>query len=198
MRSHTLSIHLEFIPTDIALDLDRHKVCSIVTRHVKSAEAFERLYEHMQLPPRLMNMPYLAGIDLWLLTCHCSWKELAWTFYRCQLPAAVVEVKDVFIEVEKGIDDTKMSLVLLHILYFVLDESFNLENICDSLTKMKNEEQMLSFSHTHAHEDRLEDCMKSHPCLSWSVLISTLLRAKEREAAIYILHNFPVKGYLLP
>ena len=56
------------------------------------------LYEQMQIPPLPVNMPLLAGIDLWLLTCPCSWRELAWTFYRCQLAAAVVNVKKVFVE----------------------------------------------------------------------------------------------------
>ena len=52
----------------------------------------------MRLPPLPANMPDLAGIDLWLLTCPCSWRELAWTFYSCQLPIAVIAVKKIFIE----------------------------------------------------------------------------------------------------
>ena len=62
---------------------------------------------------------------------------------------------------------------------------------------MKNEEKIYSLLNAQAHEDRLEDCFKSHPCLSWSVLISTLIRAKEKEAAKIILqnHEFQVKGY---
>jgi hypothetical protein len=98
----------------VALDLNRDKVHAHIQNHVKGREAFERLYEYMRLPPLVMNMPHLAGIDLWLLTCPCSWRELAWTFYRCQLLAAVIEVKTFIIE----------------------DESFTPENIHMALSKM--------------------------------------------------------------
>ena len=64
------------------------------------------------------------------------------------------------------------------------------------LSKTKNEEEILSIMHAQTHEFRLEDYIKSHPCLSWSVLISMLLQAKEKDAANYILqnHEFHVKG----
>ena len=77
-----------------------------------------------------------------------------------------------------------------------IDESFTPENIRKVLSKTKNEEQTLSLMYAQAHEFRLEDCIKSHPCLSWSVLISMLLQAKEKDAANYILqnHEFHVKG----
>ena len=84
--------------SDIPVYLDRNVLHTLVTRHVRSREAFNRLYEYVRLPPLPKNMPYLAGIDLWLLTCPCSWRELAWIFYRCHLPAAVIEVKEFFIE----------------------------------------------------------------------------------------------------
>ena len=83
---------------DAALNLDRDKVHSLIKKHAKTREAFEKLYGYMRLPLNVMNLPRLAGIDLWLLTSSSSWKELAWTFYRCQLPAAVIEVKQFFIE----------------------------------------------------------------------------------------------------
>ena len=81
-------------------------------------------------------------------------------------------------------------------LYCYIDESFTPENIRKVLSKTKGEEQILSLMHAQAHEFRLEDCIKSHPCLSWSVLISMLLQAKEKDAANYILqnHEFHVKG----
>ena len=68
------------------------------------------------------------------------------------------------------------------------------------LSKTKNEEQILSLIHAQTHEFRLEDCVKSHPCLSWSVLISMLLQVKEKDAANYILQNceFHVKGTVNP
>ena len=72
----------------------------VIKKHVKGTEAFERLYESMRLPPLVVYMPHLAAIDMWLLTCPCSWRELAWTFYRCQLLAAVIEVKTFIIEGE--------------------------------------------------------------------------------------------------
>ena len=77
-----------------------------------------------------------------------------------------------------------------------IDESFTPENIHKVLSKTKNEEQILSLMLAQAHEFRLEDCIKSHPCLSWSVLISMLIEAKEKDAANYILqnHEFHVKG----
>ena len=77
-----------------------------------------------------------------------------------------------------------------------IDESFTPENIRKVLSKTMNEEQILSLMYAKAHEFRLEDCIKSHPCLSWSVLISMLLQAKEKDAANYILqnHEFHVKG----
>ena len=87
-------------PIDVALDLNRDKVHALIQNHVKGREAFEKLYEYMRLPPLAVNMPHLAGIDLWLLTCPCSWRELAWTFYRCQRLAAVIEVKTFIIEGE--------------------------------------------------------------------------------------------------
>ena len=83
---------------DTSPNLDRGIVKKLVSKHAKSRQALERLYKYMRLPPLPVNMPDLAGIDLWLLTCPCSWRELAWTFYRCQLPAAVIEVKKIFIE----------------------------------------------------------------------------------------------------
>ena len=85
---------------DVTPHLKRAKVHELVSKHVKSREAYEMLYGHMLLPPLLSNMPLLAGIDLWLLTCPCSWRELGWIFYRCQLAAAVVNVKKVFVEGE--------------------------------------------------------------------------------------------------
>ena len=88
-------------PLDVVPNLDRGIVKKLVSKHAKSRQALERLYEYMRLPPLPVNMPDLAGIDLWLLTCPCSWRELAWTFYRCQLPAAVIEVKKIFIEGDK-------------------------------------------------------------------------------------------------
>ena len=77
-----------------------------------------------------------------------------------------------------------------------IDESFTPENIRKVLSKTRNEEEILSLMHAQAHEFRLEYCIKSHPCLSWSVLISMLLQAKEKDAANYILqnHEFHVKG----
>ena len=81
-------------------------------------------------------------------------------------------------------------------IFSIIDESFTPENIHKVLSKTKNEEDVLSLMHAQAHEFRLEDCIKSHPCLSWSVLISMLLQAKEKDAANYILqnHEFHVKG----
>ena len=90
-----------FFSVDVALNVDRAKVHGLIKKHVKSREACGRLYEYMRLPPLVANLPQLAGIDLWLLTCPCSWRELAWTFYRCQLPTAVIEVKKIFIEGDK-------------------------------------------------------------------------------------------------
>ena len=89
------------LPTDVAPNLDRGIVHELIQKHVKSRQAFEKVYKYMRLPPLPVNMPEFAGIDLWLLTCPCSWRELAWTFYRCQLPTAVIEVKKRFIEGDK-------------------------------------------------------------------------------------------------
>ena len=93
-----VSPNLHYSHLDIAVALDRDVVHTLITRHMKSREEFDRLYEYMRLPPLPENMPHLAGIDLWLLTCPCSWGELAWTFCRCQFPAAVIEVKEIFIK----------------------------------------------------------------------------------------------------
>ena len=81
-------------------------------------------------------------------------------------------------------------------LIMYIDESFTPENIRKLLSKTRNEEEILSLMHAQAHDFRLEDCIKSRPCLSWSVLISMLLQAKEKDAANYILqnHEFYVKG----
>ena len=63
---------------------------------------------------------------------------------------------------------------------------------------MEIEKHILSVLHDDGFEGSLEECMRSHPCLSWSVLTSTLLKADKKDAAKYILHNhdFHVKGYL--
>ena len=76
---------------------------------------------------------------------------------------------------------------------FLSDDSFVM---CQTLSKKMNEEHIMSFLYAQSHEGTLEEWMKSHPCLSWSVLISTLLRAKEKEAAKFILqnHESQVKG----
>ena len=95
----TVLVMVMIFPIDVALDLNRDKVHTLIQNHVKGREAFERLYEYMKLP-LAVNMPHYAAIDLWLLTCPCSWRELAWTFYRCQLLAAVIKVKTFIIEGE--------------------------------------------------------------------------------------------------
>ena len=78
----------------------------------------------------------------------------------------------------------------------VLDDSFTSDNVHNFLSKTKSEEHLLSIIRAEAHKYKLEDCIKSHPSLSWSVLISLLLRAKEKEVAKYVLqnHDFHVKG----
>ena len=90
------------LPIDVTPNLDRGTVHELIEKHVRSRQALERLYDYMKLPPLPANMPNLAGIDLWLLTCPCSWRELAWIFYTCQLPTAVVEVMKIFIEGDKN------------------------------------------------------------------------------------------------
>ena len=72
-----------------------------------------------------------------------------------------------------------------------------MKNTCRILSEVNNGEQLLPLLHAQAHEDRLEDCIKSHPCLSWSVLISMLFQAKQKDAANYIVQNLEliVKGY---
>ena len=77
--------------------------------------------------------------------------------------------------------------------FFLTDESFTLENLRHTL---RNEKKLLSLLHAH-HEEGLEDCVKLHSCLSWSVVASILLRAKEKIGANYILqdHELLVKGY---
>ena len=81
----------------------------------------------------------------------------------------------------------------------IIDDSFTSENVHNVLSKTKNEEQLLSLINTEGHKYRLKDCLKSHPCFSWSVLISVLLKTKEKEAVNYILQNpeFHVKGTVL-
>ena len=76
------------------------------------------------------------------------------------------------------------------------DDSFTSENIHAALSKTKNEEQVLSIIRAEANKYKLEDCIKSHPCLSWSVFISILHKTKEKEAANHILRNydFHIKG----
>ena len=78
----------------------------------------------------------------------------------------------------------------------VLDDSFTPDNVHNVLSKTKSEEHLLSIIRAEAHKYKLEDCIKFHPSLSWSVLISLLLRAKEKEVAKYVLqnHEFHVKG----
>ena len=95
-----VSLTIVIVLIDVTPHLKQNKVHELVTKHVKSRRAYKKLYEIMRLPALPVNMPLLAGIDLWLLTCPCSWRELAWIFYRCQLAAAVVDLKKIFLEGE--------------------------------------------------------------------------------------------------
>ena len=99
--------------------MDRKELHHLVTRHVKSSRAFERLYKNMKLQTLPVNMPLIAGIDLWLATCPCSWRELAWSFYQCQLSAAVIEVKEKFTE-GSILSNAAILYFILHIISFRL------------------------------------------------------------------------------
>ena len=81
-------------------DLKRRKqVHELIIKHFESREAYQKLYENLRLQPLSETLPDLAGIDLWLLTRPFSWRQLAWTLYRCNIPTAVIEIKQ-FIEGE--------------------------------------------------------------------------------------------------
>lgn len=71
----------------------------LILKHFKSREAFQNLYENLKLQPLPETLPDLAGIDLWLLTRPFSWRQLAWNLYKCNIPTAVIEIKQ-FIEGE--------------------------------------------------------------------------------------------------
>ena len=83
-------------------------------------------------------------------------------------------------------------------MFFLIDESFTVSKIRHLPSTMEIEEHMLHLLHGDGLEGSLEECMRSHPCLSWSVLTSTLLKTNKKDAAKYILqnHDFHVKGYL--
>ena len=42
--------------------------------------------------------------------------------------------------------------------------------------------------------DAEDDWLKCHPSLSWSLILSALLRAQKRNAALHITKTFRVKG----
>ena len=68
---------------DVAIHLDRYIVHGLISKCITSREAYARLYEYMRLPPLLVNMPLLAGIDLWLLTRNPNWSDIARAAYYC-------------------------------------------------------------------------------------------------------------------
>ena len=84
------------------------------------------------------------------------------------------------------------------ITYFVLlhiDHSFTLENIFKTLPKMNMEKLLLSLLPGQVNKRKLDDWIKSHPCSSWSLLVSVLLRANKKEDAKCILQKFHIKGW---
>ena len=72
-----------FLPVDVTLHLDRDEVHGLISKCITSREAYTRLYEYMRLPPLPVNMPLLAGIDLWLLTRNPNWSDIARAAYCC-------------------------------------------------------------------------------------------------------------------
>ena len=72
-----------FLPIDVTLHLDRDEVHGLISKCITSREAYTRLYEYMRLPPLPVNMPLLAGIDLWLLTRNPNWSDIARAAYCC-------------------------------------------------------------------------------------------------------------------
>ena len=68
---------------DVAIHLDRDEVHGLISKCITSTEAYARLYEYMRLPPLPMNMPLLAGLDLWLLNHNPSWRDIARAAYCC-------------------------------------------------------------------------------------------------------------------
>ena len=81
-----------FLPIDVALHLDRDEVHGLISKCITSREVYARLYEYMRLPPLPVNMPLLAGIDLWLLTCNSSWRDIARAAYCCEVEAVMEKV----------------------------------------------------------------------------------------------------------
>ena len=68
---------------DVAVHLDRDEVHDLISQHITSRCAYARLYEYMRLPSLPVNMPLLAGIDLWLLTRNSNWSDIARAAYSC-------------------------------------------------------------------------------------------------------------------
>ena len=171
-------------------NMDGEKLRQLIKKHVKSREAFERLCNVMRLQTPPLNMPLSASIDLWLAICPCSWRELAWSFYQCQLPAAVIEIKEIITE-GLVLWNTKLHVYLILHIFLYLDHSFTLENIFNTLPEMK---VLLSLLPGQVNKRTLENWIKLHPCSSWSLLASVLLKANKKDDAKSILQNFHIKG----
>ena len=80
-----------------------------------------------------------------------------------------------------------------YIIFVVLDHSFTVENIL-TLPEMNMEKLLLSLLPGQVNKRTLESWIKSHPCSSWSLLVSVLLRANKKDDAKCFLQKFHIKG----
>ena len=86
------------IYTDDKMQTSRQNVHRLLNSYVCSSDDYGMFYQQLHLRPPSENWPKLASIDYWLLTCPLSWRELAWCFYKCNIPSAVIEIKKEFIK----------------------------------------------------------------------------------------------------
>ena len=84
--------------TDDHMKDNRQKVYNLLERYVQPSDEYNTFYNELKLRPPSESWPRLVSIDFWLLTCPLSWRELAWCFYKCNIPSAVIEIKKCFIK----------------------------------------------------------------------------------------------------
>ena len=172
------------------MHVNRDKVHQLVNDYVPTESLYNTFYQQLMLRSPSKNWPKLSSIDFWLLACPFSWRELAWCFFKCKIPTAVIEIKTKYIEGDHSIS---VQLILLHV--YNVDESWDHSIVPTSKMSM---EKLLSNLHQHAKKmQESNDWLKFSPCVPLNLLISYIQRAEGSPAADSILENFHVKGDII-
>ena len=80
--------------------VNQRKIHELLEQYIPSIKDYTTFYQQLMLKSPSGYWHKFASIDFWLLTCPLSWRELAWCFYKCNIPTAVIEIKRKFIHGE--------------------------------------------------------------------------------------------------